>query len=128
MIGVIYNATAAGSTNGSFCPPAGSITPVGPLKLVASGTVATLDPANGPTWLRLPMPQMKLKAGVYWIGALFESDVTCFSVTVPGAGKPSMGPGSADAYIIRSFAAGPLAHWTPTSGGGGFTVYATTRP
>jgi len=95
---------------------------------MASGTVATLDPAVGATWFRLPMPQMKLKAGVYWIGALFESDVTCFSVTVPAGGHPPMGPGSADAYIDRSFASGPMAQWTPTAGGGGFTVYATTRP
>jgi hypothetical protein len=128
MIGVIYSAAPSGPTNRSFCPPSGSISPVGPLKLVASGTVAALDPANGPTWLRLPMPQTKLKAGVYWIGALFESDITCFSVTVPAGGNPPVGPGSADAYVIRSFASGPLAQWTPANGGSGFTVYATTRP
>lgn len=133
MIGVVYGAAATPGprpANNTFCPPAtpGSILPVGPLKLVASGTVATLDPANGSTWLRLPMPQTKLKAGVYWIGALFESDITCFSTTVPAGGNTPMGPGSADAYIDRSFASGPLAEWTPTVGGGGFTVYATTRP
>ena len=129
MIGVIYAPEpGAGPANHSFCPPPASISPVGTLKLVASGAVATLDPVNGSTWLRLPMPKTKLKAGVYWIGALFESDITCFSVTVPAGGHPPMGPGSADAYIDRSFASGPLAQWTPTAGGGGFTVYATTRP
>jgi hypothetical protein len=128
MIGVIYTSAAApGPANRSFCPAPASISPVGPLKLVASGAVATLDPANGSTWLRLPMPPTKLKAGVYWIGALFESDVTCFSVTVPAGGNPPMGPGSADAYIDRSFASGPLARWAPTVGGGGFTVYATVK-
>jgi hypothetical protein len=70
------------------------------------------------------------EAGVYWIGALFESDITCFFATVPTGGNPPMGPGSADAYIScidRAFASGLLAEWTPTVGGGGFTVYATTR-
>jgi hypothetical protein len=127
MIGVVYSATTA-DNNHSFCPPPSSIAPVGLLQLVAAGAVVTLDPANGSTWLRLPMPPTKLKAGVYWIGALFESDITCFSIPVPASGNPPIGPGSADAYISRLFASGPLAQWTPAYGGGGFTVYATTRP
>lgn len=45
------------------------------------------------------MPQTKLKAGVYWIGALFDSDTTCFFAPPP-AGET--GPGRFWAFLRHS--------------------------
>lgn len=123
MVGVIYD-TDEGGANQSFCSAAVSADPG---RLVAKGTITTLE-ATDAMWQRLPMPPTQLKAGTYWIGALFEADVTCYSLTAPDGGAPSIGPGSKDAYAARTFASGPGTgsdlSWT--HGQGGFAVYATT--
>ena len=123
MVGVVYD-TAPSGANETFCS---SVMAKDPRRLVANGSITTLE-GTDPAWLRLPMPQTLLEAGVYWIGAMFESTVTCYSDMA--AGSPPIGPGSKDAYTFRPFASGPGEgpgmSWT--RGSGAFAVYATTRP
>ena len=114
--------------NESFCPAVPGIAHY-PKQLLARGPVTPLAGAD-PTWLRVPMPPTSLKAGVYWIGVLFATDATCYSGIAPAGGHPAVGPGATDAYVQRSFDAGPgdgpAMRWQ--KGKGGFAVFATTRP
>ena len=62
-----------------------------PRWLVAKGPISAFDATNA-TWLRLPMPRASPKAGVYWIGVLFEYNTTCFDAGIPL--HTAIGPGS----------------------------------
>ena len=127
IIGVVYD-TSQDVANQSFCSAASSSTP---RQLVANGSATTLDTEDA-TWFRVPIQPTQLKAGVYWIGVLLDADVTCFGAVAPAGGRPapSIGPGSHDAYVTRSFDEGPAEgsglNWV--HGAGGFAVYGATAP
>jgi len=123
-IGIIYSTEPRGANN-TFCSGVPNHSNM-PTQLVAKGPITTVS-GSDPSWVRLPMPQKQLEAGVYWIGALFATDTTCYGSSVPGK---IIGPGATDTYAQRSFASGPgegtEMQWN--HGEGNFVVYATTRP
>ena len=122
VVGVVYEMNSPSNETRAFCARGTSSNLPG--RLVAKGPAVMLEATNA-TWQRLPMPRTSLKAGLFWIGAHFEADTTCFSDTA--AQSPYVGPGSADAFASRPFASGPGGLETSwMRGGGSFAIYATT--
>ena len=126
-VAAIYELDAAPGANSTFCSTS---SPSAPLRrLVAQSNMTTLESGSA-AWARLPLPRVPLKAGVYWIGLLFEHDTTCFAPGSPSGRLPPVGPAAADSYAARPWSSGPGSgpelDWV--AGSQGFAVYASTVP
>ena len=100
LLGVLYR-----SINGSVTP--GHLVASGPVvKPFAKVNFTHHLTSQQPTWVRLPLLNAPpVTSGVYWFGARFSDDVTCFGA--PSAkNAPGAGWDAKDAFAPGSFAAG----------------------